>query len=106
MCDTPNARPNSAPFQIWPCQCASIAQKRRRVAGGIVLPSSGRSRAMSVRTNPSRQRRLAGSDRARYERGKPPRNQRPLRVVHLGHAEPVQFVERDPPRERLRRLAK
>ena len=53
---------------------------------------------------PSRQRRLAGAERARYESGKPPRSHSRSQVVHLPKPEAVQLVERNAPGQRLGRL--
>ena len=70
---TPNARPNSAPFQIWPCQCASMIQNRRRVVIDTPPPRSGTSRDRTVSIKLFLQRPLAASDFAKNDRGKPPR---------------------------------
>ena len=53
---------------------------------------------------PSRQRRLAGAERARYESGKPPRSHSRSRSSDLPKPEAVQLVERNPPGQRLGRL--
>ena len=48
--DTSSERASSEALRMFPCQCATIIQKRRMVPAAKSIPSAGRSRSRKVLT--------------------------------------------------------
>ena len=81
-------RASSLAFQSWPCQWASIRQKRPRASGATLELSPGMSRSRKVRVNERIHRVHASGEEASHARGKPPRIQRRFRwAVPTSHTE-------------------
>ncbi len=70
---TPIERASSAAFQVCPCTCASMRQKRPNASGETVDPRPRMSRSRNVRVNDCIQRVQAAADGASQARGNPPR---------------------------------
>ena len=97
-------RASSLAFQTWPCQWASIRQKRPRASGATLEPRPGMSRSRKVRVKERIHRVHASGERASPGAGEAAAHPEAVQVgrSHLPEGKAGHVHVQDAPRESLR----